>query len=130
MTNWGPAVCDCVFTLNNNVLVSAVKGAQHGHNAMSDQAAYNDAVALCLAQPTPIPQSVTPYQLKRALLETNNLLATVEQAVAGADPVTQLAWSEAVSFQRTDALLLAMAQLLNISSETLDDLFILAASYD
>lgn len=75
----------------------------------------------------PVPAEVSPAQFRRAL-NALNLRASVEAAVAQADQDTQDMWEYSTSFHRDNALLITMAELLNISTQQLDDVFILAGS--
>lgn len=43
--------------------------------------------------------------------------------VAQADPLTQLAWAEAVEYRRNSPTILALAAALDLSDEQVDDLF-------
>ncbi len=128
MNTWSPTVCLCKFETVNGSLSRAIHKCDI-HAGLSDQGAWDAVLALIAALPPLVPQSLTPYQLKKEL-HLRGLLTTVEEAVAGADFITQLAWKEAVSFQRTDTLLLGMAQDLSISSATLDSIFIEGAKHD
>ena len=78
-----------------------------------------------------IPQVVTRFQA-RAALELSGLLGQVEALMADADlPALQrLAWTDAAEFRRQSPTLLAMADLLNLDSQQIDDLFTLAAGIE
>lgn len=77
--------------------------------------------------PPTVPQVVTPLQARKALLAMN-MLDTVETMLATAPREAQLAWEYAIEIRRTDPTLLALAQQLNLSEQTLDDIFILAGT--
>jgi hypothetical protein len=62
------------------------------------------------------------FQAKAALMGAG-LLASAEAAVAQADPVAQLAWAEAVEFRRTSPTIIALAAVLELTDEQIDDLF-------
>lgn len=79
-----------------------------------------------VSAPIPIPQEVTRFQAKAALLNAG-LLDAVTAAMAKADAITQLAWVEAVSFKRQSPMVLTMAKALSITDSTLDGLFTAAA---
>lgn len=66
--------------------------------------------------------TVSRFQAKAALLNAV-LLSQVETAVANADPLTQLAWAEALGFERQSPAILGIAQTLGWTSEQLDGLF-------
>jgi hypothetical protein len=74
-----------------------------------------------------IPQSVTPLQATRALLQAG-FLDAVEAAVAAADRETQLAWAKATAFERNSPFVLGMKTVLGWTDEQVDSLFILAAT--
>lgn len=91
-------------------------------------------------QPAPAPETPpppTPEQLlaaeraamvcsrfqAKAALHLAGLLPQVETAIAGADELTQLAWSEAVEYRRTSPTILALAAALELTDEQVDDLF-------
>lgn len=78
--------------------------------------------------PLPVPQEVTAFQAKAALLAAG-LLAQVQTFMtsSGAPPFAQLAWVEAPTFGRQSPTMLAMAQAMNMSNDELDDLFRAAA---
>jgi len=73
--------------------------------------------------------TITPLQAKLALLGAG-LLDTVEAMIAGSDRATQIAWVEAISFNRSSALLNAMAAALGMTSEQLDELFLAASKIE
>lgn len=62
------------------------------------------------------------FQAKAALLSAG-LLPQVEVEIAAADPMTQLAWFEAVEYRRNSPTILALAAALDLSDEQVDDLF-------
>lgn len=66
--------------------------------------------------------TVSRFQAKAALLQAG-LLDQVEAAVANADPITQLAWAEALGFERQSPAILGIAQTLGWTAEQLDGLF-------
>lgn len=59
----------------------------------------------------------------KAALHLAGLLPAVEAAIAQADPVTQLAWAEAVEYRRNSPTILALAGALELTDEQVDDLF-------
>lgn len=59
----------------------------------------------------------------KAALHLAGLLPSVEAAIAQADPVTRIAWAEAVEYRRTSPTILALAAALELSDEQVDDLF-------
>jgi hypothetical protein len=72
--------------------------------------------------PAPVPDAVTPFQAKAALLNAG-LLDAVLAAIAAAPRITQLAWAEATEFRRTSPTVLMLAASLGLTSTQLDDLF-------
>jgi hypothetical protein len=80
-----------------------------------------------IAPPVYIPQSVTRFQGKAALMQAG-LLASVEAAVAAStDPLLPLAWDEALTFERQSAMVTGLAAALGLTSQQIDDLFVAAA---
>ena len=78
---------------------------------------------------------VSRLQAKAALLQMG-LLDQVEGLMSGMDPMTRLAWSEAVEFCRSSPLLNSLAPYLAwpdgtaLDAADLDDLFILAQTIE
>ena len=72
-----------------------------------------------------VPQSVTAFQAKAALLQAD-LLDDVENMMA--DPATprivKLAWTEALTFERQSPTVVAMGSALGLTDEQLDALFV------
>ena len=75
---------------------------------------------------TPVPQLVSRFQAKGALMQAG-LLAQVEAAVAQADPFIQLAWAEAKDFRRDSPAIASISAGLGLTDEQVDDLFRAAA---
>jgi len=80
------------------------------------------AAAAAAAEAAKVPESVTPFQAKAALLNAG-LLDAVLAAIAAAPRITQLAWAEATEFRRTSPTVLMLAGALGLTSTQLDDLF-------
>lgn len=89
--------------------------------------------------PAIIPQSVTRFQARAALLLTesvhegfNNMLEEVNAFMETdyADPLAKLAWADAQEFKRESPTILFLASLLGIDEKSLDNLFILANTID
>ena len=84
------------------------------------------------AMPDPV---VSRFQAKAALLQMG-LLDQVENLMAGMDPMTRLAWTEAVEFRRSSPLLNSLAPYLTwpdgtpLTEPDLDDLFNLAQTIE
>lgn len=87
------------------------------------------------APPAPVPQIVSRFQARAAMLmapstsdEFPNLLAQIDAAVAASDNAfVRLAWSEAVEWRRDSPTVNALAGALGVTSDQLDDLFRAAA---
>lgn len=78
-----------------------------------------------------VPLVVSRFQ-GRAALHLAGKLQLVEAILTSpqADPLQRLAWTDAGSFRRTSPTVLAMADVLGLNSDALDDLFISAASIE
>ncbi len=87
-----------------------------------------DAWANAQVASTPVPQSVTPWQMRRALNQLG-LRAMVEAAVAAGDQDARDGWEFALELRRDNLLMASMAQALGMTDVQLDDLFRLAASF-
>ncbi len=78
--------------------------------------------------PLPVPQEVTAFQAKAALLNAGLLTQVQTFMASGSAPAfAQLAWAEAPTFGRQSPTMLAMAQAMGMSSDELDNLFRAAA---
>ncbi len=73
----------------------------------------------------PVPQSITPFQAKAAILN-NGLMPAVTTLMA--DPstpaITSLAWEEASEFRRDSPTISAMAAALGLNDAQIDQMFI------
>lgn len=79
------------------------------------------------APPPPVPEEVSRFQARAALLNAG-LLAQADAAVAGSgNALLQLAWTDAVSFKRNSPGIAALAPALGLDDGALDDLFRAAA---
>lgn len=71
--------------------------------------------------------TITRFQARAALIQAG-LLDAVEAAVAGAnDPLVQLAWAEVIEFPRSSPTIAALADILGLTADRVDQLFITAA---
>lgn len=98
--------------------------------ANSDYAALlasGEPIAPYVPPAPPVPQSVTPRQV-RLLLLSQGLLSQVEALIAQQDEATKITWAYASEFRRDDPLLISLAQSLSLSDQQLDEFFIAAAS--
>lgn len=78
-------------------------------------------------EPEPVPASVTPLQMRKALRHLG-LKATVDAYVATLDEEAAEEWEYALAIERGNATLQAAAAGLDMTDEQADDLFRLAAS--
>lgn len=101
--------------------------AAHGRAIFAMASEMNPAAYV---EPEPqniVPQEVSRFQARAALLQTG-LLETADLAVAASgDPFLQLAWKEATTFPRTSPGIAALAPALGLTDDDLDDLFRAAA---
>lgn len=77
--------------------------------------------------PLEVPQSVTPYQARKALNDAG-LRSLVEAAVSAASQDVQDAWQYGISVERSSPMIVALAGSLGMTSEQVDALFIAAAA--
>jgi hypothetical protein len=70
-----------------------------------------------------VPDTLTIRRAK-LVLHKNNLLATVNAAVASADEVTKIEWEYATEIKRNWPTLVAVQQSLGLTDEQVDNLFI------
>ena len=75
----------------------------------------------------PVPESVTPRQIRLAL-NASGFRQTVEQAVAAGSQDLRDWWEYALDIERNHQLIESMATQLGIAEQQLDDLFRLAAT--
>jgi len=68
---------------------------------------------------------VSRFQARAALLNAG-LLDAAEAAVAQADAVTKLAWADALEFRRNSPTIAALAGIVGLTDEQIDNLFIAA----
>jgi len=81
------------------------------------------------AQPVPVPETVSRFQARAALLQIGKL-ADAEAVVAQADAITQLAWSEAIEWKRSSPALNGLAEAIGLTQPEIDDLFRAAAEIE
>jgi hypothetical protein len=85
------------------------------------------SLALSAPSQPPVPESVTPRQIRLALTCVG-LRATVEAAIAQAPQDVRDDWEYALEMRRDWPALNALAQQLGITPEQIEDLFTLAAT--
>lgn len=76
--------------------------------------------------PEPVPLEVTRAQGKLALLNAG-LLASAQAAATAAGQAAEIAFNDALTYERTSPTLNALATALGLSSSDLDNLFIAAS---
>lgn len=118
--------------IQNGVVVNVVLADSAKTDfVQSDTAEIGDTYANgVFTRPTPVipvPSEVSPAQFRRALnqLDYRNM---VEAAIAQANQDTKDMWEYSLSLHRDNPLLVSMAEQLNITPDTLDEVFILAGS--
>jgi hypothetical protein len=77
--------------------------------------------------PVPVPESVSPRQIRQAMTQFG-LRSVVEESIAGGDQNAKDWYEYATAFERNNPIVLGMAQALGVTSQQLDDLWILAGS--
>ena len=80
-----------------------------------------------LAIPQPVPSSVSPLQIRKALRQME-LKASIDAYIATQDDETQESWEYAVQIDRDNPLIAAAAAELEKTEAEIDDLFRLAAT--
>lgn len=75
----------------------------------------------------PVPQEVSRFQARAALMAAGLLDAADAAVAASGDAFLQLAWKEATAFPRTSPGIAALAPALGLTDADLDDLFRAAA---
>jgi hypothetical protein len=81
-----------------------------------------------IEDPIPVPASVSPLQMRRAL-RTLGLKDSVDWLVSTLDQEGQESWEYAIEIQRNDTLIRGAAAALGKTEEDIDNLFRLAATY-
>lgn len=122
--------------VENNVVVNtieidsldAIPGLVDGSTGGIGWAFINGILTPPPAQSAPVPESVSKFQAKAALLQAG-LLDSVEAMMAAPQTpaVAKLAWSDAQEFRRTSPTVAAMTAALGLSEGQIDDLFRVAA---
>ena len=83
-------------------------------------------IAPYVPPPEPVPQSISARQMRLFLL-SQNLLQQVEAMIANCPPAMQIEWQYSTQFLRDSPVMIAAAEAMNITPETLDQWFITAA---
>lgn len=79
--------------------------------------------------PAPVPGSVTPLQMRRALNQLG-LRATIEAAVAASSQDVRDAWEFGLEVRRNNPLVTGMAAQLGLTDAQVDEMFIQAAALE
>lgn len=117
--------------IQNGVVINVVvaESSLNADYVQSDAAEIGDTYANGVftrpAPVIPVPSEVSPAQFRRALNQLN-YRNMVEAAIAQADQNTKDMWEYSLSLHRDNPLLVSMAEQLNITSQQLDEVFILA----
>lgn len=81
---------------------------------------------------TNIPFAVTPRQIRLALLGAGISVATIEAAIDSLpEPnksAARITWEYSVEFQRSNPLIQSMSPMLGLTSEQVDQLFLIAST--
>lgn len=81
---------------------------------------------------TNIPFAVTPRQIRLALLGAGISISTIENAIDSLpEPnksAARITWEYSVEFQRSNPLIQSMSPMLGLTSEQVDQLFIIAST--
>ena len=78
---------------------------------------------------TVVPQSITAAQAKIALLKTGMLDRANAVITAATDPAVAIYWASAPNWDRQNPAFLGLAAGLNLTSDQIDALFTLAATF-
>jgi hypothetical protein len=78
----------------------------------------------------PVPEIVSRFQARAALMIAGKLADAEAAVAASGDPLTQLAWAEAVEWKRTSPALNALAGAIGMTQADVDELFRTAASIE
>lgn len=95
---------------------------------IANEAELNDVLRpYGLTLPLPeTPKSVSPYQA-RVALHAAGLLDAVEASITGADMPARIAWEYATVFERHSPFIVALAPMLGLTEQQIDELFLAAS---
>ena len=94
--------------------------------------AVNDGRPILIDRPAPTPEEALASERAsmrasrfqaRAALHIAGLLPQIEAAVAGADPIVQIAWADAAEWRRDSPALTALASAVGLDDDAIDQLF-------
>ena len=97
-----------------------------GNSDWRDILASGDPIAAYVPPPPSVPVSISPRQLRLALLNIG-ALDDVEDALATQDRAAQIAWEFSLEYLRSDPLLNSIGAALGFSPEEIDALFVSAS---
>lgn len=110
----------------------------HGFTVLSEndydlyKAQYQTEIDAWIQTNTKVPSSVSPRQIRIALIMTGFSLDLIENTINSLpEPdksIVRVTWEYSVEFQRNNAVLLSMAPVLGLSDSQIDDLFRLAST--
>lgn len=89
-----------------------------------------DAAAVAAALEAERASMVASRFQTRAALYVAGLLPKIEAMISMADPLTQMAWAEAVEFRRASPTIAKLAEWLGLDDATIDELFRSAMSIE
>jgi hypothetical protein len=95
--------------------------------ALAEVDAGEAKIADYVPPPPPVPQRVTRFQARAALLAAGLLDTAIATVAATNDPFTQLVWAEASEWRRDNERLVGLATAIGLNSDQIDDLFRTAA---
>lgn len=87
----------------------------------------DDSLMPVFTIPRPVPNEISPRQIRRALSESG-LRTLVESAISAGDQELKDWWEWSTSFLRNHPLVEQMARTLGVTDQELDDLWRLGAS--
>jgi hypothetical protein len=102
---------------------------QLGRTLFDDAQSAATAYTAPAPQPDPVPGSVSRFQARAALLQSD-LLETAEAAIQNGDAITKLVWADAQEFRRASPTVAAIAGVLSLTDSEVDDLFRLAITIE
>ena len=130
----GPFATDaeyCQYVMSNAALSyqAQYKAATVDDGIAAAREAYNASLpgAEAVVPPPRIPQQVTRFQAKAALMQIGLLDKIDASAAASDDPLFKLAWSEATMFDRNSPMVQSIAAAFGMSGDDVDQLFVAAS---